>query len=532
MTFISSITKRLFRTSIFSILLLVLIFLSIQTAHAQQGLNVPIGTATDFNITMQHVKDYVGDKLAYDAAGLLLQTLTTSVVDWINTGFEGSPSFLTNPQAFFTDVADQVTGAFIGNTGVLSQLCSPFSIDIRLSLALGGLNVRPDKRYACTLSSVINNAANSTVNVHGKATLNGQVVESFDASGNAYGYSVDGFTNGDFSQGGWPAFIAMTTEPQNNIYGAYMVAQSDLAAQIAKRQNDIHVDLALGSGFLSSKKCKDVPIDEYNSSGGEITSNSKGETVYRNCTVSTPGSVISDRLSKSLDIPMERLNMADSINKIVSALFSQLVTQVLQKGLASASNPGQGNTAGIVTQLRQQSQDIGTARQQLLEAMNQYDASTGHQIAVDNAQKAEDVIQSAKSSFDAAIACYTQIGDSTLDEKTYTDSQISNINGVITAKVTPLIDSYHAKVYRLQGGSAMLEDLRYKVTQAQNLAEIQQYSQEFNTLSASNMTSSSAFPNSNTDLTTAQSQAKSLSDEAQRYLSACNEYARSHFITL
>ena len=63
----------------------------------------------------------------------LLQDVLDSTVDWINSGFEGNPAFVTDPEQFFTDIADGIAGEFIAGSD-LNFLCSPFQSQIRLSL--------------------------------------------------------------------------------------------------------------------------------------------------------------------------------------------------------------------------------------------------------------------------------------------------------------------------------------------------------------------------------------------------------------
>ena len=92
----------------------------------------------DQNTQIQKDVNCTWNGIAWQLAHVALQQLTGSVVNWINSGFQGSPSFVSDPEDFFLQLNDQVTGAFIGNNGILAQaLCSPFSTNIRLALALG-----------------------------------------------------------------------------------------------------------------------------------------------------------------------------------------------------------------------------------------------------------------------------------------------------------------------------------------------------------------------------------------------------------
>ncbi len=321
----------------------------------------PTGIENFLNHTMTNLKDFVLDKAATLLAKQILHMLTISVINWINTGFEGSPSFLTNPGAFFLDAADQVTGAFLATNGPLSALCSPFAIDIRLSLALTQTSLST-QRYTCTVGRIIEAQKNGP-----DIMVNGKTVRSSNNS-------LNGFLKGDFNQGGWPAFVALTTEPQNNPYGAFLSAQGDLSARINSRQNVIRADLQLGQGFMSWQDCKDIPggtidpedpvqvaeADALSGNGRSASirtkNNKDGTQTYQTCETKTPGSAIAGTLQTSLNVPTVELELANDINAVVNALMTKMISTVMEKGLGSLS----GGSGGGPSYTQQVIDDIGS----------------------------------------------------------------------------------------------------------------------------------------------------------------------------
>lgn len=319
------------------------------------GDSSPTGINNYINHTMTHLKDFVLDMAATLLAKQILHQLTISVINWINTGFEGSPSFLSNPGAFFLDAADQVTGAFLATNGPLSALCSPFAIDIRLSLALTQTSLST-QRYTCTVGRIIEAQKNGP-----DIIVNGKVVRSSNSS-------MNGFLKGDFNQGGWPAFIALTTEPQNNPYGAFLSAEGDLSARINARQNVIRADLQLGQGFMSWQDCKDIPggtIDPEDpdqvaqadalSGNGRSTSvrtknNKDGTQTYQTCETQTPGSVIAGTLQTNLNVPVVELELANDINAVINKLMTKMISTMLNSGLKSLSG-GSGSGTSYTQQV-------------------------------------------------------------------------------------------------------------------------------------------------------------------------------------
>ena len=308
-------------------------------------------------------KEMVLDPMVNGLAKMIVQQITASIVQWINSGFEGSPSFMQDPGSFFLDIADQATGRFI--TGdILKSMCSPFSINIKLALLLT-YRPRTLKRYTCTIGTIIKNSKNAIKNA-----------------------SINGFTAGDFKQGGWPAFVSLTTEPQNNIYGSYLQAKYDLAVQIADQKDKKNDEINRGRGFLSWRdpKCKkeiaaakkieaqnnsavyDPKTDTYinnpsgsiSSTGGEVTS--KASMSPDDCPIQTPGSVIAGALDKQLGSGTDQLNLADEFGEIVNALFAQLVSVVIGgSGLGGSSQRNSSGNSYISTM----NEDLGRGATEL-----------------------------------------------------------------------------------------------------------------------------------------------------------------------
>lgn len=272
------------------------------------------------------LKDFALDTVAWTAANMVIERLTASTVNWINSGFQGSPAYITDPERYFLDLGDKVAGDFIMNDPRLSQLCGPISARVRIALTTNYLGERP---WSCTLSQVGNNLEN--------------------------------FMN-DFSQGGWDNFFEITQKQQNNPIGAYLQAQNELNIQLASRSESAKMQLGWGTGFLSKKVCaryservegKTIPGGQdiligIDAEGNEIYGKSEEKKlpdIPPKCIeekIVTPGSVIQDQLNNVLGIPGSKLAVADEINEIISALLNQMINRVIGgigAGLRGASSP-------------------------------------------------------------------------------------------------------------------------------------------------------------------------------------------------
>ncbi|MBU6431006.1 MAG: PKD domain-containing protein [Patescibacteria group bacterium] len=227
----------------------------------------------------------------------LLAHITDSIVDWINNGFEGGPSFVTDPKSFLLGVGDEVAGEFINGTE-WGWVCDPYRLNIKIALSLGTGNFK--RKRKCTLTGIINNFNN--------------------------------FFNGTFKEGGWQSWFQITTNPNQAPFSAFLSVDAELQKRI-KQRNDMELKkLDWGKGFFSSQECLAYDKDT--------------KECVKWGPVKTPGTVIESQLENTLGSSLRQMEIADDIDKIVGALTTQLVKMVLQKGLSAMnSNKGWGGTS-------------------------------------------------------------------------------------------------------------------------------------------------------------------------------------------
>lgn len=266
----------------------------------EQTINTISSLANEWFGGQEWLKETVLDAIAWQLANAVLKEMIKSVTKWVNSGFKGSPAFVSDFEGFITDVADKAAGNFIYGNG-LQGLCSPFKFDIKLALHTQYEQTR-DYKAQCTLSSVVNNMEN--------------------------------FFNGDFLEGGWDGWYKVTMEPQNNPYGSLLETSGQLSLKIQGAQTKELSILNFGNGFMSMRD-------------PNCTNN---ETIEdpNTCPIVTPGNVIQTQLNETLNIPAGRLQVADEINELIGALFSQLVSQALSGagGLLGLTESGYGGNSG------------------------------------------------------------------------------------------------------------------------------------------------------------------------------------------
>ncbi len=243
-------------------------------------------TITAKKLTTLEKKEIVLDGIAYTIIKRLVSQLVKSTVQWIRSGFKGSPMFVTNPETFLLSAADQVAGEVINGAG-MNSLCSP-------------MNVRT------ALDSYYRNQTGRSRGGGAQCTLTGALANAQSGLGGAGG--------GTFRSGnGWGNWFSAINNPVSSPLGSYIYAQNQLDTRIALRQETEKQKWDWGKGFLAKEECTTV--------GGQKT-----------CKTTTPGDTIAQALNFDLSSGKRELIAADEINEVVSALLSQLTSQALSGG--------------------------------------------------------------------------------------------------------------------------------------------------------------------------------------------------------
>jgi len=277
-----------------------------------------------------------------------LQEVTKGVVNWINSGFHGSPMFLENPESFFKDIAKSEIKNLVDMFGY-DSLKYPFGKDF----AKNTINM-----YKQTLE---NNASYSL----SKVMTDPEQLHNYQ---------------NNFNYGGWNAFLVNTQYPQNNYIGFQMLATEELARRVqgtassaAEKIKDV---VAQGQGFLSPQKCMD-PDTKYNDKMAnqfqrpsfdeaehrkndpppedfgppseqekadwtkryeEAKANWAKDNTCKNLVATTPGTVVADQIKINLGSSVRQKELAASLGNSLSAIFDALLDQFIQQGLNSLSS--------------------------------------------------------------------------------------------------------------------------------------------------------------------------------------------------
>jgi len=281
----------------------------------------------------QSCLDVIGENVAQQ----LLKDLTQETLNWINSGFKGSPLFVQDTGAFLKGVGQEEIGGYITHIG-FDPTKFPFGKETAQAIARSWL--QGGQNY------LDNNAAYSLNNYIG-------------------GHPEQDFAD-NFNVGGWDAFIAQSFFPGNNPIGFQLEASKQVTAindSLSLTQTAVGqqlTELNQNKGFLNIKKCVDPddyedPADytgtdwnmqtateqSHNDPNDQDTKDAIEWLRKHTCNrweTQTPGNVVADQLTTALNIPQNELLNAKDLNDSLTAVFNALLSQLFNMGVQSLAD--------------------------------------------------------------------------------------------------------------------------------------------------------------------------------------------------
>jgi len=253
----------------------------------------------------------------------VLNMLTNKIIAEIQGGDgDGNPRFVVDWEDFLDQAVDRAGGQFVTDYLGADWLCRDFNINIGMALQ----NVPTfEDRAKCTLTDIENN------------------LEDF---------------GDNFDIGGWKGWLEIT-QPQNNFYGAFMLAQEEKGKLEALARDAASKEAIAGGGFLSIKNCiQGKTIDDASEtietcSGKDncktLKENTPAHLVFK-CTkqqATTPGAVISDVTSRAMDRGLDTISRQiaslapeTGLGPYITAIGDALINRVLTEGLSFVQSIG------------------------------------------------------------------------------------------------------------------------------------------------------------------------------------------------
>ena len=316
--------------------------------------------------------------IAYTLAKNQLTAMTKSTMNWVTSGFGGDPMYVQNMNSFMNNI----TGS------ILEKELSVYN-DLGLypygsNYARGAVgSYKSSMNFANSMKQNLTNYLNFGGLGNDAASL---ITGKTTPNANLY------YNN--FGAGGWDGWLAFTQIPQNNPLGFNIKMTQDIANKQETQKEQTKTELVTNKGVLDQKKCvkyaKSLKSAVNSITASKSAADANYNTLYDaylraeseyndivytptrfeeeaaakqalldawtavedassvtalnsdgtpdDCVewqVITPGSVIQDKISTYVNSPERQLELADTINKSLNALFTALISKLQHEGLSS-----------------------------------------------------------------------------------------------------------------------------------------------------------------------------------------------------
>lgn len=275
-------------------------------------------------------KELVTDPIFWMVARTATHSITQSIVNWINSGFEGSPAFVTDLEQNLSNLGDAVAEDFFRG-----------------------------------LDEVIQNNTGFSIRAPFQDQINRALRDEYYRTTSSYGFNVrnpyqDCYRGQGFSFNG---FFCESQDPANNAFGRYQLARNELFSNIDKETQNRLRDLDAGRMFQSWRGPCELSgrPGATPQTGGTVSLSTTATEKNRKCPIRTPGAVIEESLGITVNSPLRQLELADEFNEILFALMSQMTSQVFGGGgLSGLSQPTSGGGPSYIDRLGSSNQSTGT----------------------------------------------------------------------------------------------------------------------------------------------------------------------------
>lgn len=337
-------------------------------------------TADNTGDTAKETKKMSSKQLCLDGIGkliakLLLKNMTISMVNWINTGYEGKPSFVQNPGKFLEKIGQQEILKF-GNV-VADVKLFPYGKDFMRNQAIAALQ--------------------NTFSTRAQSNLARLMAEDS-------GYTPAQFKL-DFRNGGWGAWTALTQSPGNNAFSFNLIASEEIAKKTKGTTEEYtapgvqaRISISDAQGFLNMDRCKKEWMQEEDTMNGgtKLTDPARYETNhkitraeeakfqaegtphtgnYGHCAeweTVTPGMMVSNAAKKTGEWAADNIwdakDLNDSLMVILDAVVTKFTSDLQRKqgyaglidGAGSSSSDDSNNEGDSLTSYDQTDKDFST----------------------------------------------------------------------------------------------------------------------------------------------------------------------------
>ena len=292
---------------------------------ASSGVSAGSGTAR----TALQVFDKVGQVVLIPVMKSLmtkmLNKVNDSITNWINSGFEGNPFYIDNPEQFFSNLALETASDIVG--GIRTALVD--NLD-DIACANGSASCNQIVSSIAQRSVLLSLGENMFDTSSGKLKINGDTMAAFNnellndinpLEKNSGSISVLDTFKTNFSAGGTRGYEAILNDDNATPLGQYMNIVATVIEETAYENKKID-----NSGkTLSDTKCKPGSTREVKNAAGDVISSK-----CLDYDVTTPNTVIDQQRNTALATKTSALESSGSSDNPWASAAQQVLSTALQ----------------------------------------------------------------------------------------------------------------------------------------------------------------------------------------------------------
>jgi len=251
--------------------------------------------------------------IAISLARSQLTSMTKYTMNWVNSGFNGDPMYVTNVTSFLDSVSQEILQQELAKWKTGSEQDYPWG-----------------KSFARRQVEGYRSSKDATGSL--KQTLTSYLEP---------GTTVEKYSD-DFSSGGWDGWLALTQKSENNPLG-FNINATELLNK--KRQEAVEMysdEINRNEGYLDQKECVEW-------AGVDDDPNPDGSPKCLQFKTVTPGSNIKTKIDTYVNTPERQIELVRTMDDALNSLFAMLLNQFANQGLyglRSADNNFTGNGTG------------------------------------------------------------------------------------------------------------------------------------------------------------------------------------------
>ena len=307
---------------------------------AQTTTNVPVNSNIENKTTSTSAGANIGKcvestiliPLGRVAISTALKAITMDTIHWIQDNGQGQASYIKNLPKDLQGIGDVAAGVLISQ------------------VAQGALN----SPFGSAISSALRTVYDTESSMAGFYAADQCTLAQYSANANA-------FLSGDWSQGGITAWLALTTEDQNNPYTLYNSVLSRMGSNVGTAQAVRLNDITISGGYLSwcapDTFTTEPPPTAGNCSvlgqpdAGQLDAQGNCVAIGTQAnpqaagnqppsctnadgtlgTITTPGSTIKSYVDNTLGTGIGQLVNAQDIDSSIAAILSALSTKIMNE---------------------------------------------------------------------------------------------------------------------------------------------------------------------------------------------------------